>query len=123
MRFLGWIGSNYLFKNVTDISFINTGSLRSVLTHGNITLEDIYSVLPFNNSLNKVELKGKDIKTILSDKLGIEKNILQVSGAKIHYRKDYHSGKWILDNVLVPCTENATNKNPTEHTTQWVILF
>ena len=95
--------------------------MRSVLTHGNITLEDIYSVLPFNNSLNKVELKGKDIKTILSDKLGIEKNILQVSGAKIHYRKDYHSGKWILDNVLVPCTENATNKNPTEHITQWVI--
>ena len=110
-----------MFKHVTDISFINTGSLRSVLTHGNITLEDIYSVLPFNNSLNKVEFKGKDIKTILSDKLGIEKNILQVSGAKIHYRKDYHSGKWILDNVLVPCTENATNKNSTEHTTQWVI--
>ena len=81
-------------------------------------MEDIYSVLPFNNSLNKVELNGKDIKTILSDKLGIEKNILQVSGAKIHYRKDYHSGKWILDNVLVPCTENATNKNQTGHTTQ-----
>ena len=97
--------------------------MRSVITHGNITLEDIYSVLPFNNSLNKVELKGKDIKTILSDKLGIEKNILQVSGAKIHYRKDYHSRKWILDNVLVPCTqtEKATNENSTENTTQWVI--
>ena len=89
-----------LLQCIIDISFINTGYLRSVLTCANITLEDIYSVLPFNNTLNKVALKGVDIKTILADKLGIERNILQVSGAKIHYRKDYHSGKWILDNVL-----------------------
>ena len=73
-------------------------------------MEDIYSVLPFNNTLNKVALKGKDIKTILSDKLGIERNILQVSGAKIHYRKQYQSGNWVLDKVLVPWLENTTQK-------------
>ena len=99
-----------LLQCIIDISFINTGSLRSVLTRGNITLEDIYSVLPFNNTLNKVALKGTDIKTILADKLGIERNILQVSGARIHYRKEYQSGNWVLDKVLVPCLENTTHE-------------
>ena len=106
---------------IKDISFASTGSLRSVLSQGNITLGDIYSVLPFNNTLNKVELKGEDIKTILADKLGVERNILQVSGAKIHYQKQYQSGNWILDKVLVPCLENSTHE--TSFLTEWVTSF
>ena len=100
-------------KYSIDISFVQEEGLRSILKHGNITLEDIYSVYPFNNTLDKVELKGKDVKSILSAKLGRRKYVLQVSGAKIHYRKDYRSENWVLDNVLLPCSENDTYKNST----------
>ena len=42
----------YPWSNV-DMSFVNGGGLRSVITKGNITLEDIIAVLPFNNTLGQ----------------------------------------------------------------------
>ena len=45
-----------------DMAFINNGGIRSVLVEGNITGEDIFNILPFNNTVDRVLMKGKDIK-------------------------------------------------------------
>ena len=65
-----------------DISFVNTGGLRNQLSIGNITLEDMYQILPFNNTLDKITIKGKDIKKVLQSKLKAGKSLLQISGGQ-----------------------------------------
>ena len=68
--------------NDIDISFVNTGGLRSQLSIGNITIEDMYQILPFNNTLDKITIKGKNIKKVLQSKLKAGKSLLQISGAQ-----------------------------------------
>ena len=68
--------------NDTDISFVNTGGLRNQLSIGNITIEDMYQILPFNNTLDRITIKGKNIKKVLQSKLKDRKSLLQISGAQ-----------------------------------------
>ena len=44
-----------------QIAFINDGGLRSDIEAGDITAEDVLSVLPFNNTVDLVEISGEDI--------------------------------------------------------------
>lgn len=43
---------------VADMSIVNLGGLRNVLSKGNITRSSIYEILPFENSLCILTLKG-----------------------------------------------------------------
>lgn len=45
-----------------DIAIQNGGGLRRTLAKGNITMGDLYEVMPFDNYLVAMDLKGKDIK-------------------------------------------------------------
>ena len=50
-----------------DMGFINNGGIRSNLVEGNITGEDIFNVLPFNNTVDRVEMTGKDIRSRIEE--------------------------------------------------------
>lgn len=50
-----------------DMGLINRGGLRSVLTEGPITVETIYEILPFENSLCVLTMKGKDLKELFNN--------------------------------------------------------
>lgn len=52
-------------KKYADIGLVNQGGLRNTLTKGNITIGNIYEILPFENSLTILTLKGKDLKQLL----------------------------------------------------------
>ena len=43
-----------------QIAFINDGGLRSGLERGEITGEDVLSVLPFNNTVDKIRIRGSE---------------------------------------------------------------
>ncbi len=47
-----------------DMGLVNMGGLRNILTKGDITTGSVYEVLPFENSLCVVTLKGSDLKTL-----------------------------------------------------------
>ena len=49
----------------TDVVLYNGGSVRSALPAGDITLRQVKQVLPFNNTLYVVQLKGSDILAAL----------------------------------------------------------
>ena len=86
----------------TNIAFINDGGLRTDLEKGEITGEDVYGVIPFNNTVDRVLLSGKDIKDVLEwnvadlcpNQTCEPKEFFQVSGLKIdfHIRKN-NAGK------------------------------
>lgn len=67
----------------TDIAFINGGGIRASIDEGDITVEEVLTVLPYSNTLVTLELTGKQILTILTRHAGLEPGdgaFLQVSG-------------------------------------------
>ncbi len=69
-----------------DIAFTNGGGLRRGLEAGNITMGDLYEVMPFDNVLSTFEMTGAQIKQVLTH--GIENaeiGSVQFSGLTVEY--------------------------------------
>lgn len=49
----------------TDCSILNNGGLRNSLPKGNITVENVYELMPFDNEIVIVEMKGEDVEPLL----------------------------------------------------------
>ncbi|WP_082686920.1 bifunctional UDP-sugar hydrolase/5'-nucleotidase [Bacillus sp. FJAT-27445] len=73
----------------TVIALQNGGGVRDTLAAGDITLADIFKVLPFGNALGIMTLKGSEIKAALEhgvkDAPTASGGFLQVSGLKFTY--------------------------------------
>ena len=50
-----------------DVGLVNVGGIRNVLTEGNITTQNIYEILPFENSLCVLTLGGADLKELCAN--------------------------------------------------------
>lgn len=48
-----------------DAAIINGGGIRSSINEGTITLGDVHSVLPFENTVVKVDMRGEDLLGVL----------------------------------------------------------
>ncbi|TCM59386.1 5'-nucleotidase [Acinetobacter calcoaceticus] len=57
-------GKNY-FK--ADVSFQNAGGVRVDVARGDVSVENIYQVLPFSNKLVRLDMTGAEIKATLED--------------------------------------------------------
>ena len=68
-----------------DIAFLNSGAIRTNIPQGTITLEQVFTLLPFDNNLVTMKLTGRHILKILEQDAKMEYGILQVSGIKIQY--------------------------------------
>ncbi len=53
----------------TEIAIQNGGGLRRGLYAGDITMGDLYEVMPYDNKLVKMELSGKDLKAAIENGL------------------------------------------------------
>jgi len=49
----------------TDVDIVNGGGIRSSIAEGDITLEDLYNVLPFQNDLVTLTVTGENIYNIM----------------------------------------------------------
>ncbi|MBD3790459.1 MAG: NAD nucleotidase [Campylobacterales bacterium] len=52
-----------------DACIQNAGGVRSGLKAGQITIQDVYSLLPFSNTLIEIEMSGAQIKQLLEEAL------------------------------------------------------
>jgi 2',3'-cyclic-nucleotide 2'-phosphodiesterase (5'-nucleotidase family) len=88
----------------TLIALQNGGGVRTTLKAGNITLADVFTVLPFGNSLAIMDLKGSEIKEALEHgvKTAPVANgaFLQVAGMKFTYDSSKPVGQKV-QSVLV----------------------
>jgi 5'-nucleotidase len=48
-----------------QVAVINGGAIRSSIMEGEISVSDVYTVLPFQDHLVKMDLKGKDLLAVL----------------------------------------------------------
>jgi 5''-nucleotidase/2'',3''-cyclic phosphodiesterase and related esterases len=101
-----WSYANSLPGESIDFSVINLGGLRSNLPKGVITYGTIYEILPFENTLCVLSLKGSDVKSLFADiaKVGGQ----GISHANLVISKSYNAdlldatigGKAIDDNKI-----------------------
>ena len=54
-----------------DIVITNAGGIRADIRQGDITIEDIYELLPFNNTLVALKMTGTQVKTVLEEALSM----------------------------------------------------
>lgn len=80
-----------------DISLINAGSIRTSIKQGSISIKDVYRVLPFDNYLIVMKLKGREIVRAVEQGLAhVEEghgSFLQVSGLQLVYDPSGAPGK------------------------------
>lgn len=74
-----------------QVAFFNGAGIRADLPKGPITLENIFTVLPFDNVLLSMDLTGEQIRKLLEQSIDAEKD-LQFSGLKVEYDLSQPSG-------------------------------
>ena len=67
-----------------QIAFQNGGGIRTDIPKGPITLEAVFTALPFDDDLVSMDLTGEQIRELL-EKSVLSENMLQVSGIRIEY--------------------------------------
>jgi 2',3'-cyclic-nucleotide 2'-phosphodiesterase (5'-nucleotidase family) len=68
-----------------DVALHNSGGIRADILAGPITMEQVYTVLPFDDVVVTMDLKGSDLLEIFEKSTSGNKGMLQVSGAHIEY--------------------------------------
>lgn len=81
-----WVAEVMRQEGKAQIGITNGGGIRIPIEKGNITIGTMYSLMPFDNTVVTLEMKGSDIKKLFEH--GIEnKEVgwIQYSGVKVYY--------------------------------------
>lgn len=87
------IGNNLSPAINPDISYINYGGIRAPLPKGNITVGNIFELMPFENELVFLLLSGKQVKTFLN--VVAQKGGDSVGGVRLTIRNE------MADEILI----------------------
>jgi len=84
----------------TDVAIVNGGGIRSSIAEGDITLEDLYNVLPFQNDLVTLTVTGENIYNIMEysyshagEEFG---GFMHISGMALKYDASKEAGSRIV---------------------------
>jgi 2',3'-cyclic-nucleotide 2'-phosphodiesterase (5'-nucleotidase family) len=95
-----WMADVMRIYSAADIAVQNTFGIRDDLLKGDITLRDIYRVMPFENTVVVVTLTGLQLKKLIRDNLREFRSGLQISGLEVHM-KATSDGKRLEDIELI----------------------
>lgn len=109
-----WVAEVMRQEGKAQIGITNGGGIRVPIEKGNITVGTMYSLMPFDNTVVTLEMKGSDIKNLFEH--GIEnKEVgwIQYSGVKIYYNPGKPYGEKVnairlLDGSLLMMDEYYT---------------
>lgn len=68
-----------------DMAFMNSGGIRKDLKAGPIRVRDLWEISPFDNTIEKVEVTGKQLKFMMQYRLDNPRDLLQISGLNYEY--------------------------------------
>jgi len=81
-----------------DFAMMNGGGVRAQLDAGEVTFGDLFAIQPFGNILNKVNLSGADLETVLNNQITDKGLDFHIAGFK--YTWDSSTKKVV--NILLP---------------------
>jgi 2',3'-cyclic-nucleotide 2'-phosphodiesterase (5'-nucleotidase family) len=79
-----------------DMAFQNGGGIRADLASGDITLEGLYTLLPFDNQLVSMTLRGDQVLQLLEASGDQHVRVLQVSGIRVEYDMNRPAGSRVV---------------------------
>ncbi len=84
----------------SDVAAINSGTIRSSIQAGEITLNDVYTVLPFQDDLVRLEVEGRSLYEMMESsykRLGtVSGGFLQISGMTVTYDSAAEAGSRVV---------------------------
>ncbi|MFH1038378.1 MAG: bifunctional UDP-sugar hydrolase/5'-nucleotidase [PVC group bacterium] len=81
-------------------AFQNPYGIRGDFLEGPITRRDVFTVLPFNDTIITMELTGRQIRELIEQSLTMKKGMLQISGLRVEYSVDRPEGKRVLSAAI-----------------------
>ncbi|XP_061195055.1 snake venom 5'-nucleotidase-like [Saccostrea echinata] len=92
------------------IALVNSGSIRSSFERGSITLGNAIEVQPYRNTMDTIQLPGRNLRQALEysvtsyDEEDPDGGFLQISGIRVKYNLQKPEGQRVVD-VKVLCSE------------------
>lgn len=68
-----------------DMAFMNSGGIRKDLKAGPIRVRDLWEISPFDNTIEKVAVTGRQLQFMMQYRLDNPRDLLQVSGLNYAY--------------------------------------
>ncbi|MBF0547799.1 MAG: 5'-nucleotidase C-terminal domain-containing protein [Candidatus Riflebacteria bacterium] len=90
----------------SNIALQNSGGIKASISSGPISLRDLYDLLPFENNIVKINLRGWEIENLMEESLGDANSFLQASGINCTYSSHNPPGFRII--------QLAINQEPIE---------
>ncbi|MDD5302250.1 MAG: bifunctional UDP-sugar hydrolase/5'-nucleotidase [Elusimicrobia bacterium] len=87
-----WMADCYRESLGVDVALQNGGGIRAEIPAGPVTLRSIFGVMPFDNLMVKLVLKGSDLRKALDHGVGMAK-VAQFSGASVEYYRPKPAGE------------------------------
>lgn len=117
------IADAFLKATDADLVLLNGGTVRTGLKKGNITKNDILTVLPFGNMLVTIKTTGKNIKAALEHSVEYYPHefggFLQVSGVTFEFDPTLPKGEKVK-NILIKGAPLDENKSYTVASTDFL---
>jgi len=79
------IADSMIVAAKTSIAFQNSGGIKAGFSSGTVSLRDLYDVLPFENTIVKVDLFGWQVENLIEESLSERGSFLQASGINCIY--------------------------------------
>lgn len=92
-----------------QFGFETAGDLRCEIQKGEITVGDIYTLLPWDNFVYTMKLTGAQIKNILENGASLKMGMVQVSGLRFKYDTSKPVGSRVFD--ITDTTGKALDMN------------
>lgn len=94
------IADSMRMETGAEIGLQNSGGIQNNIVAGKFTVGDLFDVLPFDNQVIVMELKGSDLQELFTQSASLRRGILQVSGAKYAF-SNRTNDNYELKEVLV----------------------
>ncbi|MCX7694642.1 MAG: 5'-nucleotidase C-terminal domain-containing protein [Caloramator sp.] len=94
-----WVTDVMRKKLNADVAFQNNGGIRIDIPAGDITVGTIFYLMPFDNTLIKLEMTKTQLKAVLEQAFMDNGKGIQVSGLKVKYDPTRPSGDRVVDIV------------------------
>ncbi len=115
-----WMADVMKEKAGTQIAFQNAGGIRADMDAGDITLKEIFTVMPFDNTIVTAEMTGAQIKAVLEQSVTLYKGMMQISGLKVKYDSTLPEKERIIEIALEDGTVVEMDKTYTVATNDFL---
>lgn len=82
----------------SEIAFYNSGGIRSDFLKGSITMESVFTALPFDNKVVTMKISGAEILNILEHSVYGQQGVMQISGiTSMKYDSSRPQGERVIE--------------------------